>query len=173
MVLLRIGRILRSHGNRGELKVESLSHDLQRFSWLEKVHVEMQGTYSLYEVEASRIHQDRIILKLLGVDTIDEARSLMGGYLCVPEEERPPLPPDTYYIYDLLGARLYSPKGQDLGIIKDVLTLPANDVLVILKDGKEYLIPALQSVIQKVDLESRTVEVDLPAGLLEEYDDEH
>lgn len=79
-------------------------------------------------------------------------------------------PEPNYFVRDLDGCEVLTETGESLGLLKDVLPTGANDVFVVRKDEREYLVPALKDVVLKIDLESRRIVVRLPPGLREIYE---
>ncbi len=102
------------------------------------------------------------VVRLKEVGGVEEAESLRGAYLAVLEDEKPGLPPDSYYLDDLVGLAVATTAGENLGLIEEVMEGLANGVCVVRKGEKEILIPALKSVIKAVDLKARRMTVELP-----------
>ena len=92
----------------------------------------------------------------------------MGSLLTVPLSERVKLPPDTYYLDQIIGLDVFTTAGECLGRVTEILQTGSNDVYVVRpteKGQKDLLLPALKSVVKKVDLQAGRMEVDLPRGL--------
>ncbi len=106
------------------------------------------------------------LIKLDGVHTREDAAGLKGVSLEAPLEEAPTLPPDTYYHFQILDMEVWTPDGELLGVVEDILSTGSNDVYVTRRDGKELLIPALGDVVLEVDTERGRMTVDLPEGLI-------
>ncbi|MCK5329207.1 MAG: 16S rRNA processing protein RimM, partial [Candidatus Latescibacteria bacterium] len=83
--------------------------------------------------------------------------------------EAMPLPEGTYYTFELIGLEVVTEEGERLGRLSDVWSMPAQDVYVVDREGKEILVPALRSIIRDVDLPRQRMTVNLPDGLLEIY----
>jgi len=164
MEYLAVGRVLKPQGIKGEIKVEPLTHSLERFEALEKVYSDIPSKRQL-NILNCRLHKGYPILKLEGIDDVDQARSLAGSYLKIPSTWREELPVDSYYIYDLVGLEVFTGDGKHLGELKEVMTLPGNDVFLVQGEGRELLIPALKQVVKKVDLEEKRLVVELLPGL--------
>lgn len=150
-----VGRILGAHGTRGALRVESLSDVPGRFVpgaavWLQAVRRTIQSVSSGRGV---------LVLKLEGIEDRASAERIKGEVLEVPEAERPPLPPGSYYADDLIGLAVVDPDGQFLGSLGEVLQTGANDVYVVRGPRGELLLPAVEDVVLEVDLERRRMVV--------------
>jgi 16S rRNA processing protein RimM len=98
---------------------------------------------------------------------MNAAEQLRGGYLEITREQLVPLPEGSYYIFEIIGLKVYDLDGAYLGEITDVLQTGANDVYVVETGGKPLLIPALKQVVREVDLQGRRMRVELPEGLME------
>ena len=164
---LTVGRIINTHGVRGELKVMPLTSDISRFDYLKLVWLEENGKLTEHFVENARYHKNFVLLTLRGIDTMDKAQALKDCYLKVDRKHTRPLEENEYFIADLIGCRVFE-KGVLLGTVTDVLQTGSNDVYVTEGDiYGEILIPAIEQVIRKVDVESGEILVELPEGLVE------
>jgi 16S rRNA processing protein RimM len=107
-------------------------------------------------------------LKLSGIDDRDAAGTLRGAFLTVPESALGPAGEDRYYRYQLIGLRVVSTQGDEIGEITDVFSTGSNDVFVTKTPRGEALIPAVDDVVQNIDLEAGTVTIEVIPGLLPE-----
>lgn len=155
---LRIGQIVRSHGVRGDVKLQSLTDDPARFLSLKQAFLERNGTYSPVSLSGIRLLNDGCVLRVSGCDTAEATAALRGVYLCVERQDAVVLPKDTYFIADLIGCQALDSEGVSYGRVTDVMTLPANDVYEI--DGGKLLVPALKRVLKEVDTENGRIVFD-------------
>lgn len=163
-----IGEVLSPFGVRGELKVLPLTDSVERLLALQEVRIRMPDqTERTARVERARIHKNALLLKIEGCNSIDEAEAYRGAFLVVALEERAILPPDTFYVDDILGLRVVTDDGREIGTIREVLHGPANDVY----DTGQYLIPALKQVVVSVDLANRVMVVHPMPGMLDDADE--
>jgi len=166
---LQIGRISNTHGVRGEVKVIPLTDDPERFNELEWVFIDKKGSMQKHDVENVKFFKESVILKLSGINTMDEAETLKNCYVLVDRANAVKLPDDTYFICDLIGSSVYDENGKLLGTLEDIFKTGSNDVYVVKsKSGKEILIPALKSVVNGIDIENKRIDVIVPKGLLDE-----
>ena len=107
----------------------------------------------------------QVILKFHGVDSPGVAQGLVGEPVTVPETSVPTLPEGEYFHFQLLGLRVLTEKGEDLGRVREILETGSNDVYVVSADSGELLIPALVDVIRNVRLDQGVMVVRLPEGL--------
>lgn len=163
---LAVGKVINTHGVRGEMKVLPLTSDVSRFDYLKVVWIERNGGLVRYEVEKARYHKQYVLIKLFGVDTMDKAEEFKDCYLMVDRENTRPLDEDEYFIADLIDCEVYE-NGTLLGKVTNVLQAGGNDCYVV--NGKiygEFLIPAIKSVVREVDIENKKISVILPEGLV-------
>jgi len=137
-----------------------------RFRQLERAFLGREED-NLREVEVAwaRPRGRDVVVKFVGVDSPEEARKLQGESVWVPREEAVPLEEGSYYIPDLLGMEVVDEEGEVLGVLEDVWALPANDVYVVRRGGKEVLLPATEEVVREVDVKARRIVVRLLEGL--------
>jgi 16S rRNA processing protein RimM len=170
--LFPVGRVTKPHGVKGKLKVEYFGEDLESFSLYKEVVIkDALGRPETFEIAEVALQPPRLILRLKGIDRIEEAEPLVGKELFAEKGILPELGKGEYYWLDLLGMTVETEKGNKIGRVKEILPTGANDVFVI--DGKrgELLLPATEEVIQEVDLEKRVIKVVRIEGLWEEEDE--
>ena len=108
---------------------------------------------------------DQIILQLQGLESESSAKKLLGEDLTVPESEAAKLPEGEYFHYQIVGMKVKTEQGEDLGRVSEILETGSNDVYVIFGGSGEILIPALASVIREIRLSDGVMVVRLPDGL--------
>ncbi|MGD1996321.1 MAG: ribosome maturation factor RimM [Anaerolineae bacterium] len=163
---LAVGRVLRPHGVRGELRVKILTDYPERLSLHRVLYL---GTeVHPYDVEGIRFHRGAALIKLAGCDDRNAAEELRHQLVQIPIETAIPLEEGEYYHFQVLGAEVVTDQGEPLGRIVEVLETGANDVYVIRGPRGEVLIPVIEDVVQDLDLEARRIVVTLLPGLLDE-----
>jgi len=166
---LQVGKIVNTHGVKGEVKLMPLTDDISRFDDLEWVFVESNGTMTRYDIQSVKYFKGMVIIKLEGIDDPETAATLKGCFALVDRENAVKLPEDTYFICDIIGCSVYDEKGTYLGQVRDVLQTGSNDVYVVRDEpGRELLLPALKSVVRKVQPDLRRIDVVIPKGLLDD-----
>ncbi|MCP5098757.1 MAG: 16S rRNA processing protein RimM [Chloroflexi bacterium] len=161
---LVIGKILKPHGVRGEMRVLPYTDLPERFTWLKSVYMG-QRKPKLIEVESVRFHKNLILLKLVGYDSRESIDSLRNQWLQVPESEAIPLKEDEYFLYQLEGLTVKTDEGELLGTIKQVIETGANNVFVIKGSRGELLIPDTKEVILDIDFDADLMLVHIIDGL--------
>ena len=146
---MAVGLVAAPWGVRGDVKVQPLTDFPERFQpgatlWVRGYR---------HKVQRSRWSRGLVYLGLRGVDSRDAADKLRGALLEVPETDLPPLPEGQYYRFQIVGLEVWTPQGDALGRVEEVLSTGSNDVYVIRGGPRELLIPALEDVVKEVDLE--------------------
>ena len=163
---LRVGVITSTHGVRGEVKVFPTTDDAKRFKKLKHVMIDTGKELKPMEIEQVKFFKNMVIVKFKGFDNINDIEIYKNKDILITREDAVPLGPDENFIVDLIGLKVATDEGEELGTLKDVLQTGANDVYVVSKDGaKDLLIPAIHACIQNVDVAAGQMEVHLLPGL--------
>ena len=149
---LRIGHIVRAHGVRGDVKALTLTDDAERFSGMQSCYLERRGEYAPVALSNIRLQPGAVLLHIAGIDTPEEAARHTGAYLCVNRAHARQLPPDTYFVAELIGCEVTDTAGNAYGKMTDVLETGANDVYEI--EGGRLMVPALKKVLHSVDIDN-------------------
>jgi 16S rRNA processing protein RimM len=165
--LVGIGRILRSHGTTGEVKLRIFERGHVDLAVVKSVFIGKEGEAEEYRIESSRASGRDFIVKLEGVNSLSRADGLAGAAVSILESAFLSLEEGQYYLFELEGCRVVSVTGEEIGTVTDVLLLGASSLLVVDRRGKEVLIPFHESICKEVDLAAKEIRVDLPAGLLD------
>lgn len=164
---LEVGQIVNTNGLKGLLKVNPFTDDITRFERLKTILVDHKKELLEFEIESVRYQKKQVLLKLKGIDTIEEAEKYREDYLKINRNKEEKLPEDTFYIVDLIGLDVYTENGEMLGKLDDVFSTGSNDVYVVKNsEGKQILLPAISDVIKNIDLKQKKIVVNLIEGLL-------
>ncbi|WP_421752770.1 ribosome maturation factor RimM [Croceimicrobium sp.] len=168
----QLGHISRLHGFKGEVVAVFDTDRPEAYENLESVFLEDRGELIPFFIdESSRNSKGHFILKLEDVDDEPAARQLLGKELWLPLSILPPLEGKNFYFHEVIGFRLMH-QGQVIGICEDVLDTSAQPLFkVIDANDKEILIPAIDPFILRISREEQLIEMELPEGLLELYQD--
>lgn len=162
-----VGQIVNTFGVKGMLKVKPFTDDANRFEELKKVYICKKEKLEEVEIEEVKYHKDMVLLKVKGIEDMNEAEKVKGLYLKIDRKNAKKLPKDTYFIADLLGLEVYSDTGELLGKVDDIFRTGANDVYVVKNEnGKQLLLPGIPDVIKEIDLEKEKIIVHLLKGLI-------
>ena len=168
--LLLIGKIVGVHGLKGNIKVYSYAESVSVFKPGSQLVLKTAGGgQKPYTVNWAKPHSKTILLSLTEVETLELAKVLVGSEVFIEKASLPELEDGTFYWFELVGLSVFTVEGEYLGCVDSVFPTGSNDVFVV-KDperGSSYekLIPVIGSVVISIDLEKKTVQVDLPEGL--------
>lgn len=166
---LQIGKIVNTHGVKGEVRLIPLTDDPHRFDDLEFVYLEIDNSMVKYAIKAVKYTKGSVILKLSGIETMEAAESIRNCFVLVDRKNAVKLPKDSFFICDIMDSEVFEENGLLLGRLIDILHTGSNDVYVIKsKDGKELLLPALKSVVRTILPDQKRIDVAVPKGLFED-----
>jgi 16S rRNA processing protein RimM len=170
---LNVGKIVNTHGIRGEVRVISKTDFPElRYQKGKKLTLFRQGKEPLELTIANhRKHKNFDLLTFEGYPNINDVEPFRDGILKVSEEDLTDLEENEYYYYEIIGLNVIDENGELLGKIKEILSPGANDVWVVQRKGKkDALIPYIESVVKEIDLDANEVHVEIPEGLLDDAD---
>ena len=164
-----LGKIVKSHGLKGEVKVFPFSGCPENFNNYTRVVLADpdSGIFRPYSVIRARVQGDFVILLLEGVTNRDDADMLVGRQLWLDKGVFTQLAPDEYYWFELVGRRVYTVEGRELGVVTSIFNNNAQDVLVVCGGQREFLIPVTEEIIQHQDDRKRILVVAPLPGLLD------
>ena len=144
-----IGKVTKTHGVKGEVKVKSET-DFDRFQEGKTIYyIKKDGSKQFLEIESVRNQMEILLIKFKGLDNLDSVQVLKQKNLYADED--PELKENEFTVKELLGLKVYSHLDEYIGVVKDIMFLPKDDVLVVEKsDGKEALIPFIKQFILEV-----------------------
>jgi 16S rRNA processing protein RimM len=151
---LSVGQIINTHGLKGEVKVYPLTDDLRRFRKLKTVIIDSVE----HTVVWCKLQTDKVILKLEGIDTIEQAQNYKNKYIEIERKHAVQLEEGEYFIADLIGCKVVDENDIELGEIADVIKTGSNDVYWV-KGKTELLVPALRSIVLNVDVLDKKVKI--------------
>ncbi len=167
--LIKVGKIVSTHGYKGLVKVQPLTDFPERFQPRQKFQVVRGEEVMDLNLASCSSHKGLLLMKFQEIDSMDEAEQYRNLFLNVTPDELFPLPDGSYYYFQLIGMRVEDVDKGYLGELSEVLETGANDVYVVKSDTYgEILIPAIKQVILEVDVENKFLQVKLLDGLLGE-----
>lgn len=161
--MLCVGEIVNSHGIRGELKVVPLVDDISKFLDFKSVTIDNKN----YEVQNIRIHKNMVLVKLVGLDDKTNADRLRGKFLEMNRNDLDDLEEGRYYICDIIGLTLIDNTIGEIGKVSDVISTGSNDVYVTKYNDKEICIPALESIIDEININDGYIKINMPKGIID------
>lgn len=167
--LIKVGKIVGTHGYKGTLRVESLTDFPERFKPEQKLKVDQGSVVRELTLETCGFHRGQLLMKFKEIESMEDAIRYRDHFISVNDDDLYPLPEGSYYQFQLMGLKVEDMEKGYLGELTDILETGANDVYVVKSDVYgEILIPAIKQVIQEVDLPGRCMRVKLLLGLLGE-----
>ncbi|HEX5143439.1 MAG TPA: ribosome maturation factor RimM [Mycobacterium sp.] len=168
---LVVGRVAKAHGVSGEVVVEVRTDDpAARFARGKVLRGKPSrgGSERTYTVESVREHGGRLLMRLSGVADRDAADALRGVLFIVNTDELPPITePDEFYDHELVGLRVRTLAGDEVGAVAEVLHTAAGELLSVkTPEGREVLVPFVTAIVPRVSVADGVVEIDPPDGLL-------
>lgn len=165
-----VGKIVNTHGIHGEVRVISKTDFAEeRYKTGNHLFLFMPKSATPIElvVKNHRKHKNFDLLLFEGYENINEVEKFRDGILKIPESQLSELAEDEYYFHEIIGCMVVTTDGEEIGKIIEILTPGANDVWVVKdKNGKEQLIPYIQDVVKKVDVQEKVVVIEPMEGLL-------
>lgn len=148
---LEAGKIVTTFGIAGEMKVDVWGDAPEFLTEFSRLYLDA-GKSSI-EVDRARVHKNTAVLKLKGIDTIEEAVKLRGKIVYIDREDVK-LPEESFFVQDLIGlSAVDADSGEEYGVLTQVSQTGANDVYHIKNGDMEYLVPAVESMVPKIDVE--------------------
>jgi 16S rRNA processing protein RimM len=165
---IAIGIIRKAHGVRGEASIEPWTDSAARFEELETVTLVSPDEAQTREVtiESSRAHGERALVKFAGINTPEQVQALQNWTLEIPENEARELEENEYFLHDLVGLRLVDSSGTDRGVVTDVNEGGGGLLLIVRRpDGREFELPFAGEICTEIDIQTKRMTVEIPAGL--------
>ncbi|MGM9615536.1 MAG: ribosome maturation factor RimM [Oscillospiraceae bacterium] len=156
---LEAGRIVNTHGVRGEVKIEPWADDASFLTRFKRFYMDGQPV----KVRSCRVHKAMCIVSLEGIDDVNAAMALKGRVIFIDRADVK-LPKGTVFIQDILGAKVVDEQGNELGVLKEVMPAPAASVYVV-QGEREILIPDVPAFILDKDADNGIITVRLIEGM--------
>ena len=159
-----VGRVTRTHGLKGELKFFPADQD----DLVVQNDQQIRLGETTFKIKSVRGAKSPFIVKFEGVDSIEAAQSLSGQEVLVAKEDFESLLEGEYYRFEIEGLKAFDDTGKYYGVIEEIIATGSNDVYVVRGDGKEWLVPMIDSVVQNIDLEEGKLIFHCVEGLFED-----
>jgi 16S rRNA processing protein RimM len=167
---LLVGKIVGVHGVKGNIKVYSYAESLTVFEpGAPILAVNKKGLETTYTIKWVKPHHRVALFSLEGITSRELAETLVGSRLYIDKAKLPELEDGSYYWFDLIGISVFTTANRYLGDVEAIIPTGSNDVYVVKHPDQDHdneiLIPALASVVLEIDVNQKTMRVDLPEGL--------
>lgn len=163
-----VGTVLKGHGLKGEVKIHPLMGNMEILKGVQTlIATYPDGRVCPLELAQVQTHGEKVMLAFKGITDRAGADALRGVKLSIAREELPPLAEEEYYLGDLVGYTVISDKDTVIGLVREIWDLPANEVLRVLQDDREVLIPLVAEVIKEIDHAGGRIVITPMEGLLD------
>lgn len=167
---IAVGVIRKPHGVRGEASVEPWTNSPDRFDDLTSVTLVSPDESSTREarIEGVRVHGDRALVKFAGIDAPEDVDPLRNWTIEIPESEARELEENEYFLHDLVGLTLVDAEGREQGKVVEVYEGGGGILLQVQRGDRKFDVPFASEICTKIDLQAKTMTVNLPEGLDED-----
>jgi 16S rRNA processing protein RimM len=165
-----LGKILKTHGNKGQVLVHLDVDDPGTYHNLESVYLDLHGErIPFFIVSVELKHHRKAVVQFLDFDSLEDAESLQGLEMYLPVTKLPALKGNKFYYHEIKGFEVIDQNHGNIGVIEDILELPLQSLFQIRHGEKEILIPVVDEIIQKIDRKKKILMIGAPPGLIEIY----
>jgi 16S rRNA processing protein RimM len=165
-----LGSLIKPHGLKGDIQAFWDTDNIDLYLSIESILVEQKGQLVPFFVENLRPQVgQKVLIKLEGIDTIEQAEEFRKLKLFLPDEFVPKLKEDEFFYHEIIGFMVSDVEAGEIGQIDTIYNLPQNDLLVIKRKEKEILIPLKKELIKEFNRENKSILMQLPEGLLDVY----
>ncbi|MBC5635939.1 ribosome maturation factor RimM [Ornithinibacillus sp. BX22] len=167
--MFTVGKIINTHGIRGDLKVLRVSDFDDRFKVGNLLYlVTNQKVIRELEIDGHRIHKGFDLIHFKGLDNINDVEHFKGSTLKIKESQLTELDENEYYYHEIIGCEVFTTDGDSIGKVKEILAPGANDVWVVKQPkGKDILIPYIEEVVIEIDVDHKRIMIEPMEGLLD------
>ena len=169
----QLGYIIKTHGLRGQLVAHFDVDDVSAYTKLKTVYLTLAGAPTKlveHQIEKVQLQSgNKVLIKLRGIERIEEAEPLRGSQLHLPLAALPELEEDQFYFHDVIGFTVVDKTLGKLGTVENFYELPQQDMLAMRYQDQEVLIPVVDELISHADHVKKEIYVNLPDGLLDVY----
>ena len=166
--LIPLGRVVATHGVRGELRLFPYAFPCPTLRQGLTVWVQDKaGRSESYCVTSVRPQAPCLLVKLQGIESLDQAQALRESIVSVEEIQLAPLRDGEFYYYQVIGLKVHTLAGDEVGTIVQIFFSGGHDVWVVRQGQKEYLIPVTEEIVRSIDIAGGQALIEPPAGLLE------
>lgn len=164
----QIGHVIKTHGLKGEVQLFLDVDDPLEYQNLESLLVQQNSALIPFFIEHIQINSSKAIAKFEEIDDVEEAKALVACQIYLPLNNLPELTDGEYYLHQLVDMKLYD-KGKLIGQVKELFEIGPQELISVIHQDREILIPLKNEIILKVDTENNRIDADVPDGLIDIY----
>lgn len=166
MDLLEVGKIVNTHGLRGEVKVVPWTDYHEVFEDIDFVYVKKKSEYERLDVKGIKYQKNNLIVRFSQITDINMAEKYKNQVIYAEREILGELPEGVYYIADLIGLDIVTEDGEKIGTVSDVFNTGSNDIYEVKREGKKnLLLPVIDDVVLNIDVDGGKITVRMMDGL--------
>ena len=166
MDLLEVGKIVNTHGLRGEVKVVPSTDYPEVFEDIDFVYVKKKSEYERLDVKGIKYQKNNLIVRFSQITDINMAEKYKNQVIYAEREILGELPEGVYYIADLIGLDIVTEDGEKIGTVSDVFNTGSNDIYEVKREGKKnLLLPVIDDVVLNIDVDGGKITVRMMDGL--------
>ncbi len=166
--LLLVGKVIKPHGVKGLIRVWSYARSAESFLHSGSIFIKLdQDAPVEFRVLEVKPYKNIFLMAVEGLDSYEKAEKYRGAKIFVRKDQLKENSDGEYYWFELIGLDVYQDTGEYLGILKEIIPTGSNDVYVVSLNQSEFLIPAIQEVIRKIDIEKGKMIISAMEGLLD------
>ncbi len=166
-----VGKIVNTHGIRGEVRVISKTDFAEeRYEPGNTLYIFQEDSDDPVEVivDSHRVHKNFDLLTFEGMHSIQDVEQFKGSLLKVTESQLSELEEGEYYFHEIIGCKMFTDEGEEIGTIREILATGANDVWVVKrKVGKDLLVPYIDEIVKDIDIDEKKIVITPMEGLLD------
>ncbi|MDT2768047.1 ribosome maturation factor RimM [Globicatella sulfidifaciens] len=171
--MYKVGRIVNTFGIKGQIKViADTDFAYERFAPGEKLAiVDGDKVLTKLTVADAYLHKGTYILSFEGIHNINDIEHYKNYWLAIEKDQQQALPEDEFYHHQIIGLKIITTDGDELGTVKEILSLGSNDVWVVKRHEpkkRDVLLPFINDVVKEVDLANGIATIELMEGLIDD-----
>ena len=168
--LYYLGKILKTHGNKGQVLVHLDVDDPAKYLGIKSVFLDLHGECIPFFIESLELkHKGKAVVRFQDYNTLEDASVFPGLEMYLPTTNLPPLKGNRFYYHEIIGFHVIDQNYGDIGVIGEILELPRQSLFRILYGNKEILVPVVDEIILKIDRKKRLLMIRAPDGLIGIY----
>ena len=168
--LIAIGKIRKSWGLTGHVKVKSYAESPDTYRRIRDMYIAKANNTIPLMLESIKEHREDLLMKFQGRNRIEEVEDILQETLYMHKRDLAPLEEGEYYWHQLIGMDVQTDSGKHLGTLREIISTGSNDVYVVQNEEQEILIPAIEDVIRKVEVDKNRMTIHPLDGMLDEND---
>jgi len=164
----QLGYVVKTHGLKGEIQILLDVDDPSQYQEMESMFVFQNNSLVPFFIEYLQVSGKKAIVKIEDIDHIDTAKAFVSNPLYLPLNDLPELEEGDYYLHQLVGMELYN-HDKLIGNVAEIFEMGPQNMISVIHQGEEVLIPLIDEIVKKVDLKANTISTELPEGLIDVF----